>query len=156
MNSATSVATNACDYVITITSINGATVARNTPSTDTRNYVVAIASIERTEVVVNAASAPNASKYVVTIVGIERTGVENAGCSIRSAFASADGTRYYVVTISSIERAGVENAVGWASGTDYVFSTSDSIITSKSISYASIKYFLYPRRGDNIILLSKR
>ncbi len=125
---------------------------------DTRYYVVTISSIERTGVV-NAAYAPNASEYVVTIAGIERTGVVNAKCRIRSALASADGTRYYVVTISSIERAGVENAAksilrGSVKG--YLLSANDYIVASKSISDASIEYFLHARLGDNIILLSKR
>jgi hypothetical protein len=165
INSDTCVAGNACDHVTTITSINNATIGAGNAIPieiggfvlvgDTRNYVVAITSIERTGVE-NAAFAPTASNSVVTIAGIDRTGVVNAKCRRSSAFASADGTHYYVVTIRSIERARVENAVYCASGTDYVFSASDSVVTSKSISDASIKYFIYPRRGDNISLVGKR
>jgi hypothetical protein len=69
---------------------------------------------------------------------------------------------YYIVTITGIKRAAIVKTRG-ANGEKRVsdnvkvsINASNCVITSKSISDASIKYFLHPRCGDNIILLSKR
>jgi hypothetical protein len=68
--------------------------------------------------------------------------------------------RNYIVIIGGIKRASIVKAC--ATGLkvtekiEFSASASDCVVASKSISDASIEYFLYPRHGDNIILLSKR
>jgi hypothetical protein len=150
---------NANDYVVTITSIE---VARGSETgiifvsaivRSANNFVITIAGVYRASVddTVTNFSCSIPIYYVVTITSINAAAVENA-IRKRGVLCLVMGTRYSIVTLGSIDGAGVENA-----GSASIANASDSVVASKSISDASIdEYFFYPRRRDNIILVSKR
>jgi hypothetical protein len=79
--------------------------------------------------------AVDARDCIVTISGIKRADIVKAPADIRKA-------RHTIGTLT-------DNIV-------FSASTSNFVVARKSISEASIDYFLHPKEGDNISLLSKR
>jgi hypothetical protein len=149
------IVTIASDYIVTFARIERADTfkAESGPKCGRigSNCVVTLARIERARVEkADANYGRIGSNYVITLARIERAGVDNAA---RAANASN-----YVATLRRIERAGVEKAVFSVGVVRLVNgrNTSDCVVSGKSISDTCIEYLLHPRRGDNIILLSKR
>jgi hypothetical protein len=135
---------------MTITSINGASFCG-------KNAITKII-IKLLEGMVYSlvTDAPN---YVVTITSIERASVVDAAETVPRVNDTVPNASNYVITVSGIERALVgEAAEPVAREAEIVPSvTIEYVVTSKSISAASIdEYFLHPRGGDNISLVGKR
>jgi hypothetical protein len=147
---------NASDCVVPLTSINLRVALSD---------VVTVIDAD-----ITSASDANARDYVVTLTSIDNGKVGEA----ETILGSASSSRNYVFSIASIDNSCVDDAVTiiGAIASDYVVTilsiegrrvrdasntnTSDYVVASKSISDASIEYFLLPRQGDNIILVSKR
>jgi len=100
--------------------------------------------------------APN---YVVTAIGIERATVVDAAETVPRVNDTVPNASNYVITVSGIERAFVGEAAELVSKAAEIVPsvTIEYVITSKSISAASIdEYFLHLRGGDNISPVGKR
>jgi hypothetical protein len=156
------------DYVAAISSIDSATVVEPYASIggSTRNSVVIIASSYGAKRGHHNSSSHfgNASDYVVTISSINDATVtfsttQGVGSKVATRGAKANTTSGSVVSVTAageyiIPIAGIENTI--IEKAEPATITSNSVVASKSISDTSIDYLLYPRRGNNIILLSKR
>jgi hypothetical protein len=124
-------ATNASNYVVTITSIDGATTNVGdgiaTMTVSASDYIIAIASIHKS-VIENAIATVDAiaSNYVVTITGIE------SEMALETVKAS---TSDYVVALSSIDATSAPERYAKTRGGGN--STRDGVVTIASI-YNSI------------------
>jgi hypothetical protein len=150
-------ATNANDYVVTTTRINGATIVGKADiHSNTRDYVVTLAGSEVIEValivltIVRDAYLANANDCVVTITSIQvARGIETGIIFVSAIVRSATD---FVITIAGIYRSSVGDTVTNSSGSI----PSDYVVTITGINAAAVDNAKRLKRGVLCLVMGTR